>query len=156
MIFRPITLHELQHVARNMRESDRREIGATMFGDDMESFSAQLMNDRDFAWTAGTEDLGPIAAFGAVPLWPGSWLVWMFATPDFPKIAMPLTRLVKRKLLPAMLSPDFQRVQCHSIEGHDFAQRWLEFLGFNREASLQCYGKGGETFHLYSITRPPS
>ena len=77
----------------------------------------------------------------------------MFATDDWPLVAMKVTRTIIREWTPIIFKSDAQRMDCWSMEGHDVAHRWLEVLGARREASLENYGATGKTFHCYSWTR---
>ena len=77
----------------------------------------------------------------------------MFATDDWPMVAMKVTRTILREWTPIIFESDAQRMDCWSMDGHDVAHRWLEVLGARREASLENYGATGKTFHCYSWTR---
>lgn len=138
----------LAFIARNMRAEDRREIMANRWGDDEAELVEQCLQGGAFAWVVGLDE--PIAAIGAYPLWPGVWSVWMFATDDFPRIGIRLTRWVRRVMIPALRDSGCHRAECHSIEGHRVAHRWLESLGARHEATLRCYGREGEDFRVYS------
>lgn len=154
MIVRKVESDEVRHVLRNMRDSDRREIFATRFSEEPDEVADNIMlMCPELAWTVGTVSAGPIAVVCAVPLWPGVWSLGMMATDKLPLIGLSLTKWVKNKMIPALKSGNFQRAECHSIEGHTFAHKWLELLGFTRECSLARYGKNGETFHVYSIVK---
>src|SRR3546814_2217370 len=61
----------VRYVAANMREWDRREIGATSWTDDPEELVGKCMACPGYAWVAGLDR--PIVVIGGVPLWPGGW-----------------------------------------------------------------------------------
>jgi len=139
-------------VAENMRVSDRREIFATRWDSSPETLAADAMKSYEFGWLAWLGD-APVCAFGGMPIHPGVWAVWMFATDDFPKVALSVTRFVRKYMKP-VLQDLSHRVECRSIEGHPDAQKWLEFLGMKQESVIPRYGRNGETFLLYSWTNP--
>lgn len=142
----------LLYVADNMREIDKKEVFATMWGDNPSDLAETIVSKDGFGWIASGNDNLPIAAFGAIACWPGVWQVWMFATDRWPEVAMDVTRFIRRIMIPAIKSTDWIRAECRSIDGHHVAHRWLESLGAKREASLAMFGKGGDTFHVYSWT----
>lgn len=135
------------YIAENMREWDRREIYATRWDTDPGSLANAAMAGGAFAWVAGLER--PIAALGAVPCWPGVWSVWMFATNEFDKIGLSLTKHVKRRMMPALRATGGHRAECRSLEDYQVANAWLEHLGATVEAKLKRYGRNGEDFRLY-------
>lgn len=146
------SLLDVLYVTRNMREWDRREIFATRFNDDPDQLAMDVMRWGPFWWVAGAEVDGrdrAIAVIGATEVWPGMWSVGMFATDDFHHIGLPLTRWVRRSMIPAIVKQGIRRGECRSIEGHEVAHRWLEMLGAKPEGELKAYGKGGETFITY-------
>lgn len=141
----------LYSIIENMREADRREIFATRWSDDPHDLVRDAMACYEFGWIAYLDDR-PVAAIGGVPIHPGVWSVWMFATDEFPKIKFSLTRFALRQMKP-VLQDVAHRVECRSIEGHEDAQNWLAFLGMKRESSIPKYGRNGELFHLYAWTK---
>lgn len=148
MILRPLTLDAARYVARRMRALDAEEIYATRYDEDPDDLAASTAARGPFSWAAGA-DGEPIACIGAVELWPGMWEAWMYATDRFDKVGKPLTRFVRRAMIPGLLQLGAHRVQCHSIEGHDVAHRWLEALGAKHETTVPRLGKAGQAFRLY-------
>lgn len=144
-----LTFDDAFYVARNMREWDRREIFATRWNDDAEMLALEASSIcGGLSFAAGLDR--PIAAVGAAPLWPGVWSVWTFATDEFYKISTSLTKRIKRDMLSTLRAAGAHRIQCHSMIGHDDAQRWLEFLGAEREGKpIKGYGRNGEDFAMY-------
>jgi hypothetical protein len=142
----------LLYVADNMREIDKKEVFATRWDDNPEDLVDCIMAKGSFGWISVANDGIPVAAFGAIACWPGVWQVWMFATDRWDEVSSEVTKFIKRIMIPAIKSTDWLRAECRSIEGHDTAHRWLEFLGATREASLKMLGKNGDTFHVYSWT----
>lgn len=144
---------DLLYVADNMREWDAREIFATRWTDDRADLANAILGCGEFGWIAGDGGL-PIAAFGASPSWNGVWQVWMFATDDWPKVALGVTRFIKKVMIPALEEVGCHRAECRSMEGHAVAHKWLEALGAHKESELKHYGRDGQMFYLYCWTRP--
>lgn len=143
----PVTHEDVLYVAQNMRDWDKREIYATRWREDPADVALDCMRVPDFAWTIHLDK--PVCAIGAVPMHPGVWSVWMFATDEFPKIGIYATKFVKRIMIPALTQTASHRAQCLSVEGHDEAQKWLRFLGAKPECRLREYGRNKEDFLLY-------
>lgn len=137
---------DVQFVAERMREWDKKEIYATRWTEDPYALTQDVMRHPEFAWTFGIEQ--PIAVLSGWTPWPGYWEVCMFATDEFPRIALSMTKFVKNWVIPR-LSEFAHRVDCRSMEGHIEAQNWLELLGAKRENTLERYGKNQETFFTY-------
>ena len=142
----PLSFDAVLAVARDMRAADRREIFATRWDDDQESLALECVNACCIGAVIAGRDNAPIAAIGAVELWPTVWSVWMFATDRWPEVALDATRFVKQRLIPALLDLGLRRAECRSSIAHGQAHRWLEYLGARREAEHRDYGKNGETF----------
>lgn len=149
--FGPLNFPEVLHVARNMREWDAKEIYATRWTDDPAEVAADCMAAGKFSWLAYAGDT-PVAVVGAWPAHPGVWSVFMFATDDFNAVAFSLTKFIKRVMIPALVKTGAHRAECHSIEGHEVAHRWLEFLGAKAEEPRKFYGRNRETFICYAWT----
>lgn len=144
------SLLDVLYITHHMREWDRRELFATRWDEDPDHLAMDVMQRwGEHCWVAG-EDRQAIAVIGAMQTWPGMWSVGMFATDDFPRIGLPLTRWVRQVMIPHIVQQGVRRGECKSMEGHTMAHRWLELLGAKREGEpLKNYGKNGETFHTY-------
>jgi hypothetical protein len=152
VIVQPVTHGAALFVAMNMRAADAAEIFATWPDDDRAALADRVAVRGPFAWCVGAGE--PIACIGAHEGWPGVFSAWMFATDRFPEIGFPLTRWVRRCMMPAIAAAGAHRAHAYSMEGHDDAHRWLEGLGAVREATHPDFGKRGETFHVYAWGRP--
>lgn len=137
----------VHEIAANMREWDRREIFATRFDEEPHALAAEALRTGPMAWVSGMED--PIAAFGCQPLWPGVFMMWLFATDDFRQIRFSMTKLVRRYIVPMLFDAGAHRLQAYSMEGHDEAHGWLELIGARREATMIGFGRDGQNFHIY-------
>lgn len=143
---------DLLYITDNMRDWDRGEIFATRWDDDNAKLVDGILAGGEFGWVAGLDK--PIAAFGAVPVWNGVWQVWMFATDEWPKVALGVTRFIKKVMIPTLEEVGCHRAECRSMEGHEVAHRWLEALGAHKESELPHFGRDGQMFYLYCWTRP--
>lgn len=142
------------YVIANMRDWDRKEIFATRLDDEEgESLLESVFAAGPVSWIAWEGD-EPIAVFGCMPLWRGVWSMWFFATDNFHKIGLGVTKLVLRYIIPMLWDGGAHRLECRSMEGHVDAQRWLKVIGAQREGSLSGYGRDGQDFHVYTWRKP--
>jgi len=147
MELHPVNYIDALFVATNMRDWDKTEIYATRWNDDPADIATDSCECGDFAWIAYNPE--PVAIIGAVPIHPGVWSVFMFATDKFSNIAISLTKYAKRVIIPSLANAGAHRLECKSMEGHTVAQKWLEFIGARPETVLENYGRNGEDFILY-------
>jgi hypothetical protein len=148
---RPLAYEDVLYVAQNMRQADKDEIYATRWNDSAEQLAADAMLVPQMCWTA-CKDGRPVAAFGAIPIHPGVWTVWMFATDEWPSVALLVTRHIIKKMMPSIKtgSKTFKRGECKSHSLHHVAHRWLEYLGASKESIAYKYGKNGENFFVFA------
>jgi hypothetical protein len=147
VIVEPITPATAHYVAARMREADRAEVFATWPDDDFGALAARAAQRGPLAFCAGQD--WPIACFGAAQCWPGVYQAWMYATDDFPRVAIPLTRWVKCRIMPLLRTTGAHRMHAYSLDGHTTAQKWMLALGARHEATHLNFGKRGETFHVF-------
>ena len=70
-----------------------------------------------------------------------------FATDQFPEIALPATRFIKRELFARLKKAGVHRIEAVSMVDHNDTHAWLQTLGLERETEPMIgYGKGGESF----------
>ncbi len=150
MVIAPLDWRGVLHVALYAREIDRVEIAAGMARYDAAELAGQITTMARFGCVAATVHGNPAAVVSATEFYPGFYQVGMFATDDWPQVALGLTRWIRRAMIPALLAAGGHRAECRSIEDHVTAHRWLESLGFVREAVLPDCGKGRETFYQYA------
>jgi hypothetical protein len=152
MILGPVEARGALHVISNMREWDRREIFATRTEDDDIRLLEDVLALPAPAWMASKGE--PIALFGCVPLWPGVWSMWFFATDNLHQIGIGVTRVIIKAIVPMLWEGGAHRLECRSMEGHTQAQDWLEVIGARRECTLRRFGREGEDFHVYVWEKP--
>lgn len=134
----------------NMRPEDREEIYATRWSDSPIDLAEDTMAIPGAKWVAHVAGLGPVAAYGAAPMWPGVWSLWLYGTPHFHRIGGRLSRHLLRVMLPGLAIAGAHRAEARSLSTHTQAHQWLERLGGQREATLKGFGKRGEDFYVYA------
>jgi hypothetical protein len=139
-------------IASRMRDLDREEIMATRDDESVVLLAEQAAGTGALRW-AFAVDGRPVCAMGAVPLWRGSYSVWMFATDDFDRVSLAVTKHAVRVMMPAMLARGLSRASCATLDRHVTAHAWLASLGGQYETDMPGYGKNGETFFLYAWSR---
>ena len=139
---------DVREVARNMRERDAKEVCALAYTDDPVT-AVSCLQTVPFVGATVWRDV-PIAAVGALFMWPGVVSAFMFATDRWPEVALETTRYVRKVLIPSLYAQGVHRMQCHSLVDHEKAHRWLESFGATATPAPQ-YGKGKEDFVLYVL-----
>jgi hypothetical protein len=153
MILGPISLVGVAYIARNLRAADHREIAATRWAEwEPDEFAMEIMSWTKLgpSYLVYGRDGPPVAVFGATQPWPGMFSAWLIGTADFPSVALPLTKFVKRVFVPH-LRERAHRIEARSIDGHAHAHRWLKALGAKEEGRMHGYGKDGEDFLVFTL-----
>lgn len=154
MEIRRAAFRDVCFVAAHMRPQDRREVfcqlpkGATSV--DAAAISYGNAEHAYCAWYRGS----PVAAFGAAPASYGGtvWTAWAFGTRKFKRAVPAISRFARETIAPQLLRDGVRRVEVRSIADHDLAHAWLARLGARRDGELLSWGRGGETFSLWSWT----
>lgn len=160
MIVRAATDHDILRVSLDMRAADAREVFAARFDDNRGALATDLAANKPFCigFLALCDDEGaPIALLAAALASPTRAEVIMIATDRWRVIARAATRFALETAIPCFLDAPgvgILRAECKAWVGNRVACRWLEALGFRREAVLRCYGKGGEDFAVYARLHP--
>lgn len=139
---------DILYVMQHLRDLDRIEASATSWSDEPVEWAAITIAGGRFQWVAYLDEV-PVAVLGAAPTWPGNWFAWCLGTADFPHVALTLSRHVKNFMLPALLNAGMLRMTAYAYADYEGAHRWLAFLGGKPEATLENWGKNGETFVSY-------
>jgi len=150
------TPENVRHVAERMRASDYREFSALSYADSRDEMTDMLVDvyGNHPSGICAYNDNAPVAAGAMVEGRPNVMTLMFFATDDFPKIALPLTRFITKNLFEKYRANGVHRIECVSIEGYDEAHRWIKLLGLHHEAVFPGYGKGGEAFFQFSWVKP--
>jgi hypothetical protein len=136
----------VMYVASNMREADKAEIYATRWTRSPIDLAEDICRIPGPKWIAHAKGAGPVAAYGAMPMWPGVWSLYLFATPHFLRVAGAVTRHIRRVMMPSLALAGAHRAEARSSAHHVEAHAWLERLGARREGVLKGYGRDGEDF----------
>lgn len=136
-----------RHVARHMRDWDRREIAASIRSTAELEEALKLQAQHAPLFTVPCrDDLAPVAVFSAVEFAPRVVMLNLIATDDWKLISKPLLRWALKRVKPLLLRLGYTRAEARSLEGHDEAHRLLLWLGFRCECALPDFGLNGETF----------
>lgn len=153
MILTEPNLATVYYVMSNLRPIDREEIFAVRGHDSVDRVTMELMSRPEMTWVAW-HDGKPAVVFGGVEICPGVWTMHCFGTPDWPKLAVPLTRFAKRKVLPLLFN-DFNahRLEADSIASHTEAHRWIELCGARKEGVKAKRGRARQNYYTYVIVK---
>ena len=143
---------DVVEIARNMRELDAEEIWPVTHAKTPESLALGTVAGGGLKFVARCGAV-PVATWGASKIRPKVVTVWMFATDKWPKVALTVTRHIKKELIPALIDADTVRAECWTHSNHYVAHKWLSILGAIREATVEDYGENRVPYHCYSWTR---
>jgi hypothetical protein len=152
MSVRPLDLGAVLSVASRMRASDRAEVYALMWPglDTPAQLAMEVFRLSRHGATIHTPDGEPQAALGLVPVWPGVYSAWMFATDRWPEVWRSAVRYARHVMTPEAEAAGLWRAQCHSGAGHASAHRFLAALGFRPEGAPVPYGRAREPFQPWA------
>jgi len=149
VIIRAAGLSDLLIVLNDLRPEDEAEYRAVLGDTPKGQAASRLYLTRPYCWTAHTKD-GPAAFVAAYPVFPHLCGISMAATPDWPGVALGLTKWIRKTLIPDMWRRGFRRAEARMADGHPTAGPWMEALGAVHEAEMPLAGRNGETMHLYA------
>lgn len=142
------TYDTVNYVAQHLREQDRIELSATAVDDDL-YLADRVMGYSSAAFVSLDEKLVPISIWGLCPLWPGVGSAFAFGTDDWGRALWPMTRHVRRFMIPFLLDNGYHRIECRALATRKDVGRWVTLFGAEQEAVLRSSGKRGEDFILY-------
>lgn len=153
---------EIRAVALAMRERDVDEFSAVNFADTREELAAlfEARYEGNPAVMCACWKDRPACIGGALENRPGVASLLFYATDEFPKIALPMTRWLRNELFPRLLDEGgIHRIEAAALDGRKDVRAWLYTLGLQPETGpLFGYGKRGEPFIMFSKVndvRPP-
>lgn len=151
IVIRPPSVADIDHVCRRLRALDRAEIFALLYGDTADALIEHLVLHASgfLEFHAVAPSAAPHRACGLVglyPLRPHVAGASFFGTDELGHHIKPVTRWIRRTLIPRAQACGLHRVETQALESWRANCRWLEALGATREAVLPLYGKDGETF----------
>ena len=144
-----LTQYGLEFVVGNLRDADEAEVRATIYQGSAEKTAKLIASIPGPKWEARTEhDAEPVAVGGFVPIWPGMGSGWMWGTGRWDEVIIEVTRAMKQHILPTLDARGVHRIECRAMASNTASIRWLEMLGFKREAVTAQFGQGREDFVL--------
>lgn len=155
------TPETVRHVALNMRTRDYVEFSAVSFLEGREALADNLVErfgNSPEIHVGFTADDEPACVGGTIMTRPNVISLLFFATDRFPEIGLPITRYIRKQLLPRLIEAGVHRIEAVSISNYSETHAWLETIGLSRETGpLYGYGKDGETYLQFawsSYVRP--
>lgn len=147
------------------RPEDIYEVAVTMRARDYEEISCLHPTDtrRDLATAlvrryGGRPDVlcgfwrnAPVCIGGFIEVRPRVVSMMLFATDDFPRIGLGITRFTTKEMMPRLEAAGVHRFEAASLANYDEVHAWLRLLGLEAEtAPLRNFGKNGESFVMFS------
>lgn len=104
-----------------------------------------VMAQAAFAWLAWDGD-APVTVFGASQTAvPAVWSTFLLTRPSFGRVAIPLTRFVKKAVIPVLFGDlHARRLQADLHEKHIHIHRWVKALGAVEEGRMKDYSPCGD------------
>jgi hypothetical protein len=133
-----------------MRDMDAREIYALRWVDDPERLAAEVLDLGGPSYICTARDGEPVYAFGLTPHRPGVWTIWGFSTDRWPEVIKPVSRFIRKVIVPSILGPLAHRVECVTIAEKIAGHKWLKWIGAEHEATLRGYGRNREDYFLFT------
>ena len=91
-----------------------------------------------------------IACGGIYPIWDGVGEAWFLGTDMVNEKPISVTRTVKNYLDVLMSDNNLHRVQAHIRHDWDRANRWIAFLGMQKEGVVRKFSPDGRDHILFS------
>jgi hypothetical protein len=143
--------NDLRFLALNLRPEDKLELSVTR----------DLRKYEDLAWAGAYArwrkvaiwDRKPVFAFGAseIPREPKVH-VWGFGSLDAVHALKPVTRYIRKLMVPEILRSGIIEAQAVSHPANTVSHRWLTFLGFRLKATITGVGARKEDMLLFTVS----
>ena len=147
------TWPDVLEVSLKMRADDYAEVMATRWDDDPYSFAADCMRAPGVKLVA-RDDAGVPVAIGGVANWqPGVGQAWMVGAESIGKVGIEIAHACRTSIQALFDSGSIHRIQAFSAASHTRAHRWLRAIGLAEESRMPGYGKNGEEFIIFAVTR---
>lgn len=148
-----LTTEYAHHIANNMAKDDLAEILATHWLDTIDCFAEQCMAANGVNYCVLADDGEPIAMGGVAIFQPMVGTAWMVGTERMIEKKLEVTRASKNIIKTCLDSGLMHRVHAFASGLHYRTHPWLRVIGFNSESVLHKWGKNGEDFILFAVTR---
>lgn len=149
MKIEPARPEDIYDVAVSMRGRDFEEFTAVNPADSRKDLAHLLVRkyggrpDILCAWWLGQ----PVCVGAFLEVRPRVISLMMFATQDFPRVGLGLTRFIKKQMFPRLIAAGVHRIEAISLDGYAEVHGWLRVLGLEQETEpMRNYGKRGESF----------
>ena len=144
-----VSREAIEHIVRNLRPRDRREIFALRWDDNEDQLIDEISNYAGAMWRVWSWDGEPVAVNGVLPVRPGVAMAGAFGTDKWKFTLRAMTRWSLDFVIPALRSANYHRGEAHVLASNTDSRRWIEALGGKVEALLQGFGRERENFLLY-------
>ncbi len=138
-------------ILQHMRISDRKEILATEFDDDLERIARKFTDCCDWAWVFCNKDGKAIAFLGAAHLWPNVAQIGFIATDDWSQIASTVSRWLYKMQSFILQHYKISHLFCFMDKQHKKSEKWLRWLGFKSKGILENFGKNKEDLVIMTL-----
>lgn len=156
MKIEPATAEDVQRVAFHMRVGDYDEFSAVSHAQDRQQLAeilAARYGDRHDV-LVGLWKGRPVCIGGFIMARPNVITLLFFATDEFHRIGLGITRFIRQNLFPKLERQGVHRFEAVSLATHSEAHKWLLLLGLTAETGpMLGYGKGQEAFIQFSKVR---
>lgn len=143
---RPFSYEDCRYIALNLPPESAAEMAATRGMDRVpDQLASACDHFRQFAMIA-YKDGEPVAIMGAIPLHPGVYSAYMFATARFPEVVWTVTKWARRVFFPTLRTLGAHRVEALSIATYHKTHRWIEAIGAKQEQVVPRFGQNREDF----------
>ena len=142
---------DLRFLAMNLRPEDKLELSVTRDTSDYDKLAWAGAYSR---WRkVAIWDRQPVFGFGATQI-PGSAKVhvWGFGCVHAVHALKPVTRYIKRVMIPEILSSGAVEAQAVSHPANQASHRWLQFLGFKLKATITGVGPRKQDMFLFTVS----
>ena len=134
--FATLNLPACEYVLIHLRASDAAEAWAVHVHGNPLRLARELVYSTDLAWYCTCPEGRPAAVLALTSDGGPSLQASVFATDEWPRVVLGMTRFIRQRIGPMLLGPAFNafdRVQADSIAGHTEAHRWMAAIGARPE-----------------------
>jgi hypothetical protein len=149
MTLEPFKMEHLDEIYPFLKDEDQKTVEA--FGGHAvhrDSIEAALQKSVMLSFITDAGEV--VAVIGATQRWPGSALCWSVMTTKIEKYPIGFLKASVRGLDGIHDILGLTRFDATVREDNPISQRWVEWLGFEKEGVMEKYGPEGETHFLYA------
>lgn len=147
-----MTLVHALYVIDHMRETDVLAFRSRYPMMTREEFAMDRFRS-DFRYCIIAADHEPVAIGGIQFGTKGVGTLWMVATDRLHEHALECTKFGRKMVRTALAEGVAHRMQSFTLSKLDFCRRFVEVLGFKREATCRGMGANGEDIDIYALVR---